>query len=31
MAVQILRWHFTVADFARMVDAGILAKMTVSN
>ena len=26
MAVQILRWQFTVADFARMVEAGILAE-----
>ena len=26
MAVEILRWQFTVADFARMVKAGILAE-----
>jgi Uma2 family endonuclease len=26
MAIQILRWQFTVADFARMVEAGILAE-----
>ncbi len=26
MAVQILRWQCTVADFARMVEAGILAE-----
>ena len=26
MAVEILRWQFTVADFARMVEAGILAE-----
>lgn len=26
MALQILRWQFTVADFARMVEAGILAE-----
>ena len=26
MAVEILRWQFTVADFARMVDTGILAE-----
>ena len=26
MAVQILRWQFTVADFARMVETGILAE-----
>lgn len=26
MPVQILRWQFTVADFARMVEAGILAE-----
>lgn len=26
MAVKILRWQFTVADFARMVKAGILAE-----
>jgi Uma2 family endonuclease len=26
MTVQILRWQFTVADFARMVEAGILAE-----
>lgn len=26
MAVEILRWQFTVADFARMVETGILAE-----
>jgi Uma2 family endonuclease len=26
MVVQVLRWQFTVADFARMVEAGILAE-----
>jgi hypothetical protein len=26
MAIQILHWQFTVADFARMVEAGILAE-----
>lgn len=26
MVVQILRWQFTVADFARMVEAGIFAE-----
>ena len=26
MTVQVLRWQFTVADFARMVEAGILAE-----
>ena len=26
MTVQIRRWQFTVADFARMVEAGILAE-----
>jgi Putative restriction endonuclease len=26
MAVQILRWQFTVSDFARMVKAGIFAE-----
>ena len=26
MAIRILRWQFTVADFARMVETGILAE-----
>jgi len=26
MTVQILRWQFTVADFARMIEAGIFAE-----
>ncbi len=26
MTVQVLRWQFTVADLARMVETGILAE-----